>query len=49
MVICKKKKLNFIFSLFLILIFSNFSNADESFKKLENKKVSYLDFFLLKF
>ena len=49
MVICKKKKLNFIFSLFLILIFSNFSNADESFQKLENKKVSYLDFFLLKF
>ena len=49
MAICKKKKLNFIFCLFLILIFSNFSNADESFKKLENKKVSYLDFFLLKF
>ena len=46
---CKKKVINIILSLFLIFIFTNFSNASQSFKQLENKKVSYLDFFLLKF
>ena len=49
MAICKKKFLNIILSLFLIFIFTNFSNASQIFKQLENKKVSYLDFFLLKF
>ena len=46
---CKKKFLNIILSLFLIFIFTNFSYASQTFKQLENKKVSYLDFFLLKF
>ena len=43
---------NFINSLFVLLIIlnlTNFSNAEVSFKNLEKKKVSYLDFFLLKF
>ena len=46
---CKKKIISIILSLFLIFIFTDFSNASQSFKQLENKKVSYLDFFLLKF
>ena len=50
MAICKKK---IIISTFLttLLIFSsiNFGYADLTFKKLENKKVPFLDFFLLKF
>jgi len=46
---CKKKIINIILSLFLIFIFTDFGNASQSFKQLENKKVSYLDFFLLKF
>ena len=45
---CKKKILNITLGLFLILIFTNFSYG-QTFKELENKKVSYLDFFLLKF
>jgi len=49
MAICKKKILNIIFSLFLIFIFTNSSYGSQIFKQLENKKVSYLDFFLLKF
>ena len=49
MVICKKFFFNIILILFLLLIFANYSNSNESFQKLENKKVSYLDFFLLKF
>jgi len=46
---CKKKITNIFLSLFLIFIFTNFSNASQTFKQIENKKVSYLDFFLLKF
>ena len=50
MAICKKR---IIISTFLttLLIFSsiNFGYADLTFKKLENKKVPFLDFFLLKF
>ena len=46
---CKKKFLNIILSLFLIFIFTNFSYGSQTFKQLENRKVSYLDFFLLKF
>lgn len=49
MVTCKKKFLNIILSLFLIFIFTDFSYGSQAFKQLENKKVSYLDFFLLKF
>ena len=49
MATCKKKILNIILSLFSILIFTNFSYGSQTFKQLENKKVSYLDFFLLKF
>ena len=49
MATCKKNFLNIILSLFLILIFTNFSYGSQNFKQLENKKVSYLDFFLLKF
>ena len=49
MAICKKKVLSIILSLFLIFIFTNFSYGIQTFKQLENRKVSYLDFFLLKF
>ena len=49
MAICKKFTLNIIFRLFLLLVLTNYSYGNESFQKLENKKVSYLDFFLLKF
>ena len=49
MAICKKKILNIILSLFLIFIFTDFSFGSQTFKQLGNKKVSYLDFFLLKF
>ena len=49
MATCKKKILNIILSLFLIFIFTNSSYGSQTFKQLENKKVSYLDFFLLKF
>ena len=49
MATCKKKILNIILSLFLIFIFTNFSYGSQTFKQLENIKVSYLDFFLLKF
>ena len=49
MATCKKKILNIILSLFSILIFTSFSYGSQNFKQLENKKVSYLDFFLLKF
>ena len=50
MAICKKKIFKNIF-IIILLIFSliNFSHADLSFKKIENKKVPFLDFFLLKF
>ena len=49
MAICKKNFLNIILSLFLIFIFTNSSYSSQIFKQLENKKVSFLDFFLLKF
>ena len=49
MATCKKKILNIILSLFLIFIFTNFSYGSQTFNQLENRKVSYLDFFLLKF
>ena len=49
MVTCKNLFFNIILSLFLIFIFTNFSYGGQTFKKLETKKVSYLDFFLLKF
>lgn len=48
MVTCKKKIINITISLFFIFIVTNFSYSSETFKQLENKKVSYLDFFLLK-
>ena len=48
--ICNNKKFLYIsLKLILILSFFNPSFADIDFKKLEDKKVSYLDFFLLKF
>ena len=46
---CKKKFLSIILSLFLIFIFTGLSNGSQTFEQLENKKVPYLDFFLLKF
>ena len=46
---CKKKVLNIILSLFLIFTLTDFVYGDQTLKQLENKKVSYLDFFLLKF
>ena len=49
MATCKKKILSIILSLFLIFIFTNFSYGSQTFNQLENRKVSYLDFFLLKF
>ena len=49
MATCKNFFFNIILSLFLIFVFTNFSYGGQTFKKLETKKVSYLDFFLLKF
>ena len=50
MAICNNKNFFFItLNFFLILFFINLSYAEINFKKLEDKKVSYLDFFLLKF
>ena len=47
MVICKKKITSFIFCLCLIFIITN-SVYGATFKQLENKKTSYLDFIILK-
>ena len=50
MVICNKKiVIHTVLSVLLIFVVSNSSYADLTFKKLENKKVPFLDFFLLKF
>ena len=50
MEICSKKKIiNIILSLIFLFSFINHSDADLNFKSLENKKVSFLNFFLLKF
>ena len=50
MVICKKKIIISTFLTTLLIFFSiNFGYADLTFKKLENRKVPFLDFFLLKF
>ena len=50
MVICEKKIIiNIILSVLLILAVIKPSYAELNFKSLESKKVSYLDFFLLKF
>ncbi len=50
MEICNNKKfLHISLKIIFILFFFNPSFADIDFKRLENKKVSYLDFFLLKF
>ena len=50
MVICKKKIIiNIILSVLLILAVIKPSYAELNFKSFETKKVSYLDFFLLKF
>jgi len=47
---CEKKNIIYIcIKLSLILIICNFSYADVNFSTLRDKKVSYLDFFLLKF
>ena len=48
MATCKKKIINITISLFFIFIVTNYSYGSETFKQLENKTVSYLDFFLLK-
>ena len=47
MVICKKNITSFIFCLCLIFIITN-SVYGATFKQIENKKTSYLDFILLK-
>jgi len=50
MAICNKKiVIHTVLSVLLIFVVSNSSYADLTFKKLENKKVPFLDFFLLKF
>jgi len=49
MAICNNKIfLNFFLIPFLIIVFTFNSKAEVSFQKIENKTVSYLDFFLLK-
>ena len=49
MAICKNKIIiHTVLSVLLIFIITGPSNADITFEKLENKKVSILDFFLLK-
>jgi len=49
MAICRKKITNIFLYSILIFFFTNPSFALVTFKKLEQKKVSYLEFFLLKF
>ena len=49
MVICKKKILNITLIIFINFFFVASTYGVETFKKLEDKKVSYLDYFLLKF
>ena len=50
MEICKNKIIKKLFFIFFFIFFSSsLSFAELTFKNLENKKVSYLDFFLLKF
>ena len=49
MATCKKEIINIISSFLLTLLFITPGYCDLSFKSLEDKKVSYLDFFLLKF
>ena len=46
---CNKKKLIIIIKVTLIFLFNNLSLAETNFETLENKKVSYVDFFLLKY
>ena len=47
---CNKKKIiNIILNVFLLIIFVNFSYAEVNFENIKDKKVSYLDFFLLKY
>ncbi len=45
----KKKIINNFFILFFLFILIGATSADITFNKLKNKKVTYLDFFLLKF
>ena len=47
--ICNNKKINIKYFLIFFFIFSNICHADTTFKDIEKKKVSYLDFFLLNF
>jgi len=47
--ICKKIFLDVILIFFFIFSFSNFSSANQNFEQIENKKVSFLDFFIMKF
>ena len=50
MAICNKKNfINKIFIFLFMVVLANTVYADITFKNLETKKVSYLDFFLLKF
>ena len=49
MEICKRKFINLIIGLLLIFTFIKTANAEVNFKTFEDKKVSYIDFFLLKF
>ena len=47
---CRDRKNYIVFLIFFFLIFFlNYSHADLNFENLEKKKVSYLEFFLLKF
>ena len=49
MAICKNFLLVAIINCFLIFFSNNPIFAEQSFKKLENKKVSFVDFFLMKY
>ena len=49
MEICKRKLLNVVLIFFFILGAENFSHANQNFEQIENKKVSFLDFFIMKF
>ena len=50
MAICKKKKIiNIILNIFFLIIFVNSTYAEVNFENIKEKKVSYLDFFLLKY
>ena len=49
MEICKRNFLNVLLIFLFLFNLTNFSNANQNFEQIENKKVSFLDFFIMKF